>query len=161
MATRGLIPLDVMSATPTCESTIDIIAYYTPSFLDLVGGDVTAVEDRAFYSVYIANQSLRNSMLPPQMRYRLIDIQLFPYQERDKLKSDLVYLKSLPYYQETRKALAADVGVFFLGTDGYGGYAYSNTGSGGRYSERGIAVLDGYYQTSDFAQCGTVFETRP
>ncbi|MEE2786586.1 MAG: M12 family metallo-peptidase [Myxococcota bacterium] len=144
---------------PNCASTIDIIAYYTPAFLELVGDDLGAVEDRAFYSVHIANQALRNSMLPPQMRYRLIDIQSFPYQERDSLKSDLVYLRSLPHYQATRKSLAADVGLFFLGTQGYGGYAYSNMGTGATYADSGIAVLDGYYQTDDFARCGTAFET--
>ena len=115
---------------PNCASTIDIIAYYTPAFLALVGGELSAVEDRAFYSVHIANQALRNSMLPPHMRYRLIDSSVISYQERDSLKSDLVYLRSLPHYQATRKSLAADVGLFFLGTQGYGGYAYSNMGTG-------------------------------
>ena len=144
---------------PSCQLTIDVVVFYTPAFLEMVGGDVAAVEDRAFYGMYLANRAADNSMLPPTMRYRLVGIERFDYEERDQLKSDLIFLRNLPHYQARRRALGADIGLFYLGTQGYGGYAYSNGGANANYRDRGIAVLDGFYQTDEYAQCGRAFET--
>ena len=154
---------------PFCEETIDIVVFYTPAMSDFVTGDcnwgicddgegvdLQVIEEFVDEFFSIANQTLENSLLPPNFRYRLLSIELFPYEERDNLKSDLMWLRNNPYFQSVRKSFGADVGLFLLGTQGYGGYAYSNTGIDSTYKERGVVVIDGYYFISN--QSG-IFET--
>jgi len=141
---------------PFCEETIDIVVFYTPAMSDFVTNDLQVIEEFVDEFFSIANQTLENSLLPPNFRYRLLSIELFPYEERDNLKSDLMWLRNNPYFQSVRKSFGADVGLFLLGTQGYGGYAYSNTGASSAYNERGVVVIDGYYFISN--QSG-IFET--
>ena len=118
------------SEDPTCENGIDIAVFYTPAFVALLGGDLQVVEDAIAHALYLANQSLSQSILPPSFQYRLVGFGEFPYEERDNLKADLVFLRNNPVYQGRRKELGADIGVIFFGTAAYGGISYSNTGTG-------------------------------
>ena len=147
------------SVDPFCEDMIDVVVFFTPSFYDLLGQDVSAVEEAIAHTLFVANDSLNNSMVPPHYRYRLVGVEMFPYEERDVLKADLVFLRNNPYYQARRKALGADVALFYFGTDGYGAMAYSNGGTGGSYVDRGLMVMDAYYLTDDFERCGTTYTT--
>ena len=144
---------------PDCTQVIDVVIFYTPAFFALIDEDLDKLEDLMHHTIYMANQSLEQSMLAPTMRYRLLGAQRFEYEERDQLKSDLMWLRNNPHYQAVRRSWGADLGLFLLGTQGYGGYAYSNSSNATADRERGIAVIDGYYLLGDFNRCGTTYET--
>ena len=144
---------------PFCEERVDLLVLYTPAMLSLLDEDQSRLQEMVYYWVNLANQSLINSILPPTMRYRLVGVQAFSYEERGRLKSDLLTLRHHPRAQALRKRYGADVVVYLLGTQGYGGFAYSNSGRGTTYDERGVVVIDGHYFTLEYNQCGTVYET--
>ena len=147
------------AADPTCDHPIDLLVLYTDSMLTLIGGDVANFEAMTHYWVNLANQGMALSMLPPNMRYRIAGMARLPYAERDNLKSDLVWLKNSPFYQELRRSFAADMAVVFSGTQGFGGYAYSSQGRGANLDDRGIAMIDGHYFTTQFATCANAYLT--
>ena len=144
---------------PDCTQVIDIVIFYTPAFFGMINEDLAYLEELASHVIHMANKSLEQSMLPPNMRYRFLGFQRFEYEERDELKSDLMWLRNNDHYQSIRRSWGADLGLFLLGTQGYGGYAYSNNSNAVADRERGIAVIDGYYLLGDFDRCGTTYET--
>jgi hypothetical protein len=147
------------SVDPDCTQVVDVVIFYTPAFFAMINEDSAYLEGLASHVVFMANKSLEQSMLPPNMRYRFLGVQRFEYEERDQLKSDLMWLRNNAHYQSVRRSWGADLGLFLLGTQGYGGYAYSNNATAVADRERGIAVIDGYYLLGDFARCGTTYET--
>ena len=137
-----------------CDRNVDVLFFYTPSFAELFDGDLESITDVVNYTLFLANQSLENSFIPPDRRYRLMGIEEFPYVERGEQKSDLQWLRMNPYYQSRRKATGADIGVFFTGGTNANAIAYSNTSTSSTYSERGITVLGGAAYHPNTNVCG-------
>ncbi|MGB0647813.1 MAG: zinc-dependent metalloprotease family protein, partial [Bradymonadia bacterium] len=152
-------PGDCGLADPDCLETVDVVVFYTPAFSALLGDDASRLVAAANEVVNVSNESLNNSLIDPMLRYRLVGIELFAYEERDDLKGDLVWLRLNPHYQKMRQAYGADAGIFLLGTTGFGGLAYSNFSTGAAFIERGVLVLDGYYITPDYANCSDAVTT--
>ena len=92
------------------------------------------------YTLYLANLSLENSFVKPDRRYRLMGIEPFPYLERGHQKSDLQWLQTNAYYQSRRKALGADVAIFFTGGTNANAITYSNQHLYSAFADRGIIV---------------------
>ena len=139
---------------PECDRNIDVLVFYTPSYAEVFQGDLDAIGDVVNYVLFLANQSLENSFVPPDRRYRLLGVEEFPYVERGHQKSDLQWLRMNPYYQSRRRATGADVGIFFTGGPNANALAYSNTGTGGSYADRGITILGGSAYHPDTSVCG-------
>jgi hypothetical protein len=127
--------------------------------LAMVDGDLAGLEAAVHYWLNLANEGLDESLLPPNMRYRLAGLAPFPYWERDQLQSDLIWFKNNPYFHELRRSYGADTAAIFGGTSGFGGLAYSSLGIGPNMDNRGIAIFDGHYFTDNWARCGAAFRT--
>ena len=138
---------------PDCLDTVDVLVLYTQAYLQLLGGSVDSVIASANQAVNTSNDALKNALVPPNYRFRLVAVEEFPYEERDDLKGDLVWLRNNPHYQATRRAHGADVGIALLGTEGFGGLAYSNHSTGAAFIERGLLVVDGVYFVPSFSDC--------
>ena len=135
---------------PNCLETIDVLVLYTPAFInDFYQGDEEQMAELIHYWFYLANEANTNSFLTPAERYRIAGIIPFPYEERENIESDLIWLKHNPYYQSLRKSKGADVGLFILGTAKYGGYAYAS-GIGSYYDDFGVVAVEGAFMTDSF-----------
>ena len=146
-------------ADPFCISTIDVLVLYTPAYKAILNDDLDAVIQSANHAVNTANEALKQSLISPEKRFRLVAVEEFPYEERDDLKGDLMWFRNNPHYQATRRAHAADVGVVLFGTAGFGGLAYSNYATTTAFVERGVLVIDGTYLLPDFDDCYKAMNT--
>ena len=146
---------------PYCENNIDIIVFYTPAHYEAVQGDLEGIKDVVNYTLYLANLSLENSFVKPDRRYRLMGIEPFPYLERGHQKSDLQWLQTNAYYQSRRKALGADVAIFFTGSASANAITYSNQYDYSSYADRGIIVLGGRAYYPETNTCGALAQLTP
>ena len=153
------VPSECSSADPDCLETVDVLVLFTAAYRELLDNSDDNVIASANQAIQTANEALRNSLVPPNYRFRLVAIEEFPYEERGDLKGDLVWLRNNPHYQATRRAHAADVGMALFGTAGFGGLAYSNHSTGTAFIERGLLAVDGQYFVPSYANCQNAMTT--
>ena len=148
--------LPCSSLDPSCTLSLDVLFIYTPLFESLTDtpDQITHAVERM---VAEANHTLKQTILPDPYTIRIAGIERLDYLERDRLKSDLITLRLNPKVQALKREKSADIVFLVLGTDGYGGYAYSTTNF--RDPEKYIAAINGYYLTDEYDDCGQIYYT--
>jgi hypothetical protein len=126
---------------PTCAQGLDVVYIVDTATLNGVfGGEIATATTWAEHQIMRANEVAHNSLLPPDMRFRLAGVVHLPITARGESLTTVFWMRFNPEVQAIRRSVGADIALFLSDTNaGFTGYAYHIYGQSVQ-PERGVAI---------------------